>query len=267
MSVILQPYFWDEPAAHAKLEGIVWPNGPVCMRCGATDRIGAVTGKGARAGLKFCCRCRKQFRATIGTMFEGSHVPLHKWFQACFLLNAAGGAVSAHQLHLRLEVTNKTALGIVQRLAAVIKSAGNPPKGGLSRPSQAATVGSSQRALGRQPRGAPGAIGWEYSRCKSHPREPGFDFRREESASLCRCGRRRPRTRGGIAPAWEPSGGPRRRQRCRPKRSLDLPGPTGRGQVSVKNVSLVSFLPYVRRGQMNSKEEKHHGQRQRTAER
>jgi len=123
MSIVLEPYFWDERAAHAKLEEIVWPNGPVCRRCGATDRIGAVTGKGARAGLKFCCRCRKQFRATIGTMFEGSHVPLHKWFQASFLLNAAQGAVTAHQLHRRLEVTNKTALGIVRRLAAVIANA------------------------------------------------------------------------------------------------------------------------------------------------
>jgi len=41
-------YFWDEQAAHAKLEEIVWPNGPVCIRCDATDRIGAVTGRGAR---------------------------------------------------------------------------------------------------------------------------------------------------------------------------------------------------------------------------
>ncbi|HKM69503.1 MAG TPA: IS1595 family transposase, partial [Stellaceae bacterium] len=123
MSIISRPYFWDEQAAHAKLEEIIWPNGPECPRCGATDRIGAVTGKGARAGLKFCCRCRKQFRATIGTMFEGSHIPLHKWFQAGFLLSAAGNTISAHQLHLRLEVTNKTALGIVHRLALIIQSA------------------------------------------------------------------------------------------------------------------------------------------------
>src|SRR5216683_6782779 len=40
-----------------------------------------------------------------------------------------------------------------------------------------------------------------HSRCKSHPREPGFDFRCEESARLCRCGRRRPRTCGSIGPA------------------------------------------------------------------
>src|SRR6516225_5041603 len=123
MFITSRPYFWDEQAAHAKLEEIVWPNGPVCTRCGATDRIGAVTGRGARAGLKFCCRCRKQFRATVGTMFEGSHVPLHKWFQACFLLSAAPGVISPYQLHLRLEVTNKTALGIVHRLSGIIESA------------------------------------------------------------------------------------------------------------------------------------------------
>jgi transposase-like protein len=116
MLILSQRYFWDEQAAHAKLEEIVWPKGPVCIRCGATDRIGAVTGKGARAGLKFCCRCRRQFRATIGTVFEGSHVPLHKWFQACFMLSAAGRSVTAYQLHRQLEVTNKTAVGMIRRL-------------------------------------------------------------------------------------------------------------------------------------------------------
>jgi hypothetical protein len=179
MSIIFNPYFWDEPAAHAKLEEIVWPNGPVCMHCGATDRIGAVTGKGARAGLKFCCRCRKQFRATIGTMFEGSHVPLHKWFQACFLLNAAGGAVSAHQLHLRLEVTNKTALGLIQRLAALINSAGRDRReDGLSRPFPVAPAGGRQRVLRRQPIPAPGAIGWDELPWVKFPTQPRRQFRR-----------------------------------------------------------------------------------------
>jgi hypothetical protein len=123
MSILSQRYFWDEQAAHAKLEEIVWPNGPMCIRCGAADRIGAVIGKGARAGLKFCCRCRKQFRATIGTIFEGSHVPLHKWFQACFIMNAAQAPVTAYQLHLYLEVTNKTAVGMVRRLRGQILNA------------------------------------------------------------------------------------------------------------------------------------------------
>jgi hypothetical protein len=137
MSVLSQPYFWDEQAAHAKLEAMVWPNGPVCIRCGAIDRIGTVTGKGARPGLKFCCRCRKQFRATIGTIFEGSHVPLHKWFQACFILSGAKTVVTAHQLHLHLEVTNKTAVGMIGRLQQrIISARQNSPRVGLDRTSR-----------------------------------------------------------------------------------------------------------------------------------
>lgn len=159
MSIISRPYFWDEPAAHAKLEEIVWPNGPVCRRCGATDRISAVTGKGARAGLKYCCRCRKQFRATVGTMFEGSHVPLHKWFQACFLLSAARKVISPYQLHLRLEVTNKTASGIVHRLARIIGSADSTPfDGSQGLASRAQAVGHSQLPSRRRPGRASNAI-------------------------------------------------------------------------------------------------------------
>lgn len=175
MFILSQRYFWDEEAAHAKLEEIVWPKGPVCVRCGGSDRIGAVTGKGARAGLKFCCRCRKQFRATIGTIFEGSHVPLHKWFQACFILSAAETSVTAYQLHLHLEVTNKTALCMLRRLRGRILSArqksrcaaldrsaqlrshagADPPpsRGDIHVPSANPSTGPSSGGLARAPRG------------------------------------------------------------------------------------------------------------------
>ncbi|HZU88783.1 MAG TPA: IS1595 family transposase [Stellaceae bacterium] len=132
MAIITQPYFWDEEAAHAKLEQLVWPEGPICPHCGASGRIGSVTGKGARTALKFCCHCRKQFRATMGTMFEGSHVPLHKWFQACFLLTATHKGISPHQLHLRLEVTNKTALAMVHRLETATRAAARGPSAGTT---------------------------------------------------------------------------------------------------------------------------------------
>ncbi|MGH7111563.1 MAG: transposase, partial [Stellaceae bacterium] len=133
MAIITQPYFWDEQAAHAKLERLVWPDGPICPHCSARERIGAVTGKGARTALKFCCHCRKQFRATMGTMFEGSHVPLHKWFQACFLLTTTHRGISPHQLHLRLEVTNKTALAMVHRIEEARRGVarGGSAEGGL----------------------------------------------------------------------------------------------------------------------------------------
>jgi hypothetical protein len=95
------------------------------------------------------------------------------------LLSAAGGAVSAHQLHLRLEVTNKTALGIVQRLAAVIQSVGcNPPDGDLSSRSDIAPVRCGQRVLCRQSTRAPGAIGWGELPWIKFPAQPRRQFLR-----------------------------------------------------------------------------------------
>jgi transposase-like protein len=139
-----QPCLWNEQAAHAKLEEIAWPGGPVCPYCGATDRIDAVGGKAARVSLKFCCRCRKQFRATIGTLFEGSHVPLHKWFQAVFLLTASNSMISTHRLHLRLEVTNKTASNMRRRIEGALNRGDDGQGGGLGGTSWTETFGRKQ---------------------------------------------------------------------------------------------------------------------------
>ncbi len=49
MSLLSAPYFHDEAAAHAMLESIVWPFGPVCPKCNGTSRITTV--KGDRVGL------------------------------------------------------------------------------------------------------------------------------------------------------------------------------------------------------------------------
>jgi transcription elongation factor Elf1 len=119
VSILLRAYFRSERCALLKVERIRWPSGAACPRCGAADRVGRVIGKGARPGLKFCGRCHAQFRATIGTPFERSHVPLHKWLQACLLLSAPAGPISPHRLHLHLEVAPKTADFMLRRLAAV----------------------------------------------------------------------------------------------------------------------------------------------------
>jgi transposase-like protein len=140
LPALLQPHFRDEPAALARLERIVWPHGPVCPHCGAQDRIGAVTGKGARPALRCCGHCRRQFRVTVGTVFEGSHVPLYKWLQACLLVSAGKGRVNAHQLHLHLEVAYKTALSMLQRLERIAEVAAMI---GVANPLAAADKGGS----------------------------------------------------------------------------------------------------------------------------
>ena len=110
MSVLNKKHFHDEPAAFTELEAILWPNGPVCPHCNANDRIYVLEGVRSkpsqknpegvvRHGLKKCGHCRKQFTVRVGTVFEDSHAPLHKWFQAIHLLASSKKGISSHQLH------------------------------------------------------------------------------------------------------------------------------------------------------------------------
>jgi transposase-like protein len=129
MSILDQPHFHNEAAAVARLEAIVWPNGPVCPHCGGIDRITPVTG--GRIGLKRCGDCKKQFTCKVGTVFEDSKVPLHKWFQAAHLLASSKKGVSSHQLHRTLGVTYKTAWFMSHRLREAMRA---DPKGQLGGP-------------------------------------------------------------------------------------------------------------------------------------
>ena len=154
MSVLSEPHFHDEAAAVARLEAIVWPNGPVCPHCGNTDpkRVYSIKGKTARPGLRTCAECRKQFTVKVGTVFESSKVPLHKWFQAAHLLASSKKGFSAHQLHRVLEVTYKTAWFMAHRLREAMRSGELAPMGGDD--GVHGIVEADETFIGREP-GAP----------------------------------------------------------------------------------------------------------------
>ena len=133
MSVLNADHFRDEEAAFAKLESIVWPDGPVCPKCGALDRIYPLRGVRSkpskkhpqgveRFGLKKCGHCRQQFTARVGTVFESSHIPLHKWFQASHLLCSSKKGISSHQLHRILGVTYEAAWFASHRLREAMRA-------------------------------------------------------------------------------------------------------------------------------------------------
>lgn len=133
MSVLSKPYFHDEEAAFAHLEGVLWPNGPVCPHCGGVDRIGKIKAnpaKRVRYGLHKCGDCKKQFTAKVGTVFEHGRVPLHKFLQAVYLLCCSKKGVSAHQLHRILEVQYKTAWFIAHRVREAMRDGTLAPMGG-----------------------------------------------------------------------------------------------------------------------------------------
>lgn len=128
MFFLSAPYFHDEAAAFAELEATLWSNGPVCPRCGGTERITAV--KGGRMGLRRCGPCKCQFTVTVGTVFESSHVPLHQWLQAVYLLCSSKKGMSSHQLMRTLDVQYKTAWFMAHRIREAMASGTLPPIGG-----------------------------------------------------------------------------------------------------------------------------------------
>lgn len=141
MSVLSKPYFHDEAAAFAHVESILWESGPVCPHCGGVDRAYALKGVRSkpskknpngieRNGLYKCGHCRKQFTVRIGTIFEESHLELHKWLQAIHLMCSSKKGVSAHQLHRILEVQYKTAWFLAHRIREAMRSGELAPMGG-----------------------------------------------------------------------------------------------------------------------------------------
>ena len=115
-ALFTEPRFNDDNAARKHLEALRWPNGAVCPHCGGADRQSKLEGRAHRVGLYFCGHCRKQYTVTVGSVFERSKVPLHKWVLATHLMCSSKKGISSHQLHRTLGVTYKTAWFMSHRI-------------------------------------------------------------------------------------------------------------------------------------------------------
>ena len=144
MTNLTNPIFQNADAAREHLEAQRWPDGAVCPHCGCVGDKPVTAIKGARSrpsaahpegkerkGLYQCNACRKQFTVTVGTVFERSKVPLHKWLLATYLLTSSKKGMSAHQLHRTIGVTYKTAWFMFHRIREAMKEDGTSgPLGG-----------------------------------------------------------------------------------------------------------------------------------------
>lgn len=130
MSVLSRPYFHDEAAAFAHLEGILWPEGPVCPHCGSLSGKHYDLRK-TRVGLRKCSDCRKQFTVKVKTVFESAHIPLNKMLQAVYLMCASKKGVSALQVSRVLEITYKSAWFLCHRIREAMRDDSHLSNGGL----------------------------------------------------------------------------------------------------------------------------------------
>jgi transposase-like protein len=103
--------FPDEESARVYLEARLWPTGTVCPTCQAQDRITTRAN-----GYYRCNACQLDFTVRTGTVFERSHVPLHKWVYSMYLLVTARKGISSLQLAKEIGVTQKTAWFVLGRL-------------------------------------------------------------------------------------------------------------------------------------------------------
>ncbi len=103
--------FPGQETARVYLEGRLWPNGPRCPVCGLGDRITARTD-----GFYRCNQCKEDFTVRTSTIFERSHVPLHKWIYAMYLLVTARKGISSMQLAKEIGITQKSAWFVLGRL-------------------------------------------------------------------------------------------------------------------------------------------------------
>lgn len=103
--------FPNEETARTYLEGRLWADGVTCPECKGKERITA-----RKDGYYRCNPCKLDFTVRTGTIFERSHVPLHKWVYAMYLVVTSRKGISSLQLSKEIGVTQKSAWFMLQRL-------------------------------------------------------------------------------------------------------------------------------------------------------
>lgn len=107
----LVEYFKDETTCNTYLAVKRWGDNRCCPHCASTKTYAF------KDGIRFKCGdCKEQFTVKVGSIFEGSKVPLRKWFIAIYLLLSHKKGISSHQLARDIKVTQKTAWFMLHRI-------------------------------------------------------------------------------------------------------------------------------------------------------
>jgi transposase-like protein len=101
----------DAESARKYLESRLWPNGVICPTCRKDERITT-----RKSGFYRCNACKLDFTVRTGTIFERSHVPLHKWLYSMYLLVTSRKGISSLQLAKEIGITQKSAWFVLHRL-------------------------------------------------------------------------------------------------------------------------------------------------------
>lgn len=110
--------FGTEERCEEYLISLKFPEGFACPRCGHGEY--AKVGGGRREYR--CTGCNRQFSATVGTVLEGTKLPLTKWFRAIRMVAADTRGASAQAVARECGVSDVTGLSMVRRIRAAMGS-------------------------------------------------------------------------------------------------------------------------------------------------
>jgi hypothetical protein len=135
------------------LEKMRWPDGVVCLKCGAKNvrryqtaetarkvknrKTGEIETKRVPSRFIYQCsvaNCAHQFSVTTGTVFHDSHLDLEKWFNAIALMCNAKKGISALQMQRDLKTAYKTAWYLnhrIRRAMELVEEATQEPLDGV----------------------------------------------------------------------------------------------------------------------------------------
>jgi len=110
-------HYNDETTALKLFEQIRWKDGiPICPHCEHDKSYRFSNGKHFK-----CASCKRKYTVLVGTAFESTKIPLHKWFLGMYLATSRKKGISSLQLAKDLSVTPKTAWFMLQRMRTMVQ--------------------------------------------------------------------------------------------------------------------------------------------------
>ena len=110
--------FPDQEACIAHLEKVRWGDEPHCPHCGCAHV--ARKQENDRIGRWNCHGCKSSFNVLSGSIFEKTKLPLQKWFLGIGLMVNARKSLSSCQMARDLELKQKAAWYMQQRIRAAM---------------------------------------------------------------------------------------------------------------------------------------------------
>jgi hypothetical protein len=137
-------YFSDPDHCLEAAVAMRWPYGVTCPTCGNKDVIFLRSRRIWKCKTK---HTRQQFSVKVGSIFEDSPIGLDKWFTAIWLIANCKNGVSSYEIARDLDVTQKTAWFMLQRIRLAMQSGSFEKMSGGVKPTKLLSVASPASSI------------------------------------------------------------------------------------------------------------------------